>query len=234
MSQSTSRLLRRPSAAAIVLALFLAGAGHLINSYGVVGPLGSFTDYLKRSLESFDALRVGGVFYFELTGCEVRTGGGFHGVECTQSYRAPGSSESVVAYLGKAVVNTAEAIWNGSTGLGLFVYAAALLASAWWLTARLYDGEDSVFSLPFWLGLLVLTPALASLTALGLKWLLLLFVLLFSQVLAGVVWVLATFGGLIAWLGTGWSVFSKAQQIDTLGINAQPSSDVSRKPPTGR
>jgi hypothetical protein len=94
--------------------------------------------------------------------------------------------------------------------------------------------EDSFFSLPFWLGLLLLAPALASLVALGLKWLLLLFVLLFSQVLAGVVWIFATFGGLIAWLSTGLSIYGRAQQIDALGgINTQSSSDASQKPPTG-
>lgn len=232
--QPSSRRLRRPSAAAFFLALILAGAGHLVSSYGVLGPLASFTDHLQRSLESFDAMRVGTVFYAELTGCEIRAGGGFFGVECAQAYRPPGPPESAVVQLLKAVANTAAIIWNGSTGLGLLIYGAALVASAWWLGTRLHGGEDSLSWPPFWLGLLVLSPAIASLVALGLKWSLLLFVLLFSQVLAGVVWVLATCGGLIAWLGTGWSIFSKAHQIDALGgiDGKSASSDISRKPPT--
>jgi hypothetical protein len=230
-------LKRPPSIAAIALAIVVVGAGYVIGKYGVVEPLENFTKYLDDSLTSFDASNVARTFYSELTGCEL-TGfdeTGFAAVckpagdqmledlRCTRT----GECEPETGFLGSvflATRNTVAALWSGSTWLGVVIYAAALAISGVWLAGRIKpEGE------PFlWLVWLLLVPAVASLAALGLSWLLALFSAVLSQALAGVAWVIATFGGAIALFKAGMQVFSTAHRIETVGADVPGKSASSR------
>jgi len=216
------------SLTAIVLASLLVGAGYLINTYGVLTPLARFTQYIERSLESFDATNLARTFYYELTGCTIKgaegTGvsvvcepedaGTLDALCCTRT----GECENQTGFLEgifMATVKTAEGLWSGSTWLGVLLFAGALTLSGIWLAKTLSPQDEPAL----WLLWLLLVPAMASLAALVLKWLLLLFVVLFSQALAGIVWAVATFGGVIVWFKAGLQVFTTAHQIEKLGKN---------------
>lgn len=231
---------RPPSIAAIGLAIVVVGVGLLFNTYGIIRPLEAFTGYLDRSLESFDASNVARTFYSELTGCEL-TGfdeTGFAAVckpagdqmledlRCTRT----GECEPETGFLGSvflATGNTVAALWSGSTWLGIVIYAVALVVSGIWLAGRIKpEGE------PFlWLVWLLLVPAVASLAALGLSWLLALFSSVLSQALAGVAWVIATFGGAIALFKAGMQVFSTAHRIENFGEDVPGKKASSRETP---
>lgn len=89
-----------------------------------------------------------------------------------------------------AFINTLGRIGKEATWLGIVIYVFSFGAGGYWLARKL----DAASSAPAdWLVWVVLTPAVASVIALGLKWLLLLRVKLFSAMLAGIAWVLATF-----------------------------------------
>ena len=82
-----------------------------------------------------------------------------------------------------------------------------------------------------WLVWFVLAPAVASVIALGLKWLLLLFVKLFSPVLAGIAWALAYFAVPFKWLGYGVTLVKTAQDIQSVGENLS-SVEPPKNPPS--
>ena len=99
-----------------------------------------------------------------------------------------------------AFINTLGRIGNEATWLGIVIYIFSFAAGGYWLARKL----DVATSGPSgWLVWFVLAPAVASVIALGLKWLLLLFVKLFSPVLAGIAWALAYFAVPFKWLGYG-------------------------------
>lgn len=235
---------RPPSIAAIGLAIVVVGAGLLFNTYGIIRPLEAFTVYLDDSLKSFDASTVAGTFYYELTGCRLERADGLSfTVNCERggdrvvcdpspdgslancTYIEGRERESgMFATIFLAWVNTLGALWIGSTWLGVVIYAAALAISGVWLAGRIKpEGE------PFlWLVWVLLVPAVASLAALGLSWLLALFSAVLSQALAGVAWVIATFGGAIALFKAGMQVFSTAHRIETVGEDVPGKSASSR------
>ena len=228
-----SQLFRLPTFTAIVIAVILLAVGRLISSYDVFASLGAITEYLRGSLQSFDAFNIASTFYRKLTGCELHwTDQGFEVVcqpgldtlDYPQGQREPG----LIGRLLMAVVNTIGSLWNGSTWLGIFVYAVALLIGAASL-AHAMEPRDEPF---LWLSLIVLVPLVASLVALALKWLLLLCVLVFSEALAWLAWLLATFGFVIAWVR---SVLETAHQVDdmVLGTGAAATDathkDVSKR-----
>jgi hypothetical protein len=216
-------LRRPPSLAAIIVAVVLFGLGQLFKRYGVMGPLADFTVYLDHSLRSFDAMTIGTTFYRELTGCVYESGALVcaPGPDTTDTLMgAP--SNGLLASILVAVINTIAIVFEQATWLGVVIYVVALVAAAV-LVANMLDIEESGF-----IGILliiVLTPAAASLAALALKWLLLLFVFLFSWVLAGIAWVVTTSAGLFAWLNMGNEVLSSAHEIDKLKASLNPPSD---------
>jgi hypothetical protein len=120
--------------------------------------------------------------------CAPRPDSTLEGLECARTGKCE-REPSVIVKLLSALENTVTAIWSGSTWLGILIYAGALVLSGLWLARRLNPEDEPLL----WLLWFVLIPAVASVAALGLKWLLLLFVLLFSQTLAGIVWVASTF-----------------------------------------
>ena len=80
------------------------------------------------------------------------------------------------------------------------------------------------------IALIILTPALASLIMLALKWLLLLCAMLFSYSLAGIAWVLLLFGPFFFWLLAANAVLNNAHTIDNvIDAAGQPEA---KKPST--
>jgi hypothetical protein len=216
-----------PSFFAVLIAVILFGLGRLFDRYGVHGPLADFTAYLDASLRSFDATTLGRTFYQELTGCVYESGS----LVCTPG---PDTTDALLgeprnglfASILVAVINTAAFVFENATWLGIAIYAITLVAAAV-LVAKVIDIEESGF-----VGILlivVLTPAVASLGAWALQWPLLLFVLLFSKVLAGIVWLITAAGGLVAWLNMGSQVLSDAHEIDKLKASLNPPPDSSNR-----
>jgi hypothetical protein len=75
-----------------------------------------------------------------------------------------------------------------------------------------------------------LTPVVASVVALGLKWFLLLLVVLFSQALAGVAWVLATFPTAIKWLARTITLVKTAQDVESVATGVSAGGTSSHPP----
>ena len=228
---------RFPSLTAIVLALALAALGHFLDAHGLMTFLAKFTAWIEQSLHSFDALNIGTVFYRELTGCELLDGD----VACApgpDTYdrlrdTALGKPENgLFATILFAVVNTISIVFGQTTWFGILFYLLAIIASAAVL-AQLIEFDDWG---PFGIVLLVvLAPALASFIALGFKWLLLLLVLVFSQVLAGIMLFVTTFGSVIAYAQAGNAVLTGAHKIDTLALTPTQPGELpgapDQKPP---
>jgi hypothetical protein len=226
---------KRPSLVSIILALMLLGLGQLFRAYGVLGPLADFTAYLERSLQSFDAPNIGSTFYRELTGCGYENGAiacapGPDTYERLQDTLEGTRENGLLGSILVAVIMTVTIVFGQATWLGILIYLIALIAAAWMIAAVL-DLEESG---PAGIVLtIVLTPAVASIAALALKWLLLLFILMFSQVLAGIVWFLATFGAFIGWAQMGNAVLSNAHQLDTAASTVK-SDPPSASPPAAK
>jgi hypothetical protein len=220
---------KRPSVIAIILALVLLGLGQFFKTHEVLGPLARFTNYLEHSLRSFDAMNVTTIFYRELTGCELVSDGiacapGPDATERLENGLQGGHENGLIGTIIVAVINTVASVFGQSTWLGILLWLV-FLGGAGVVMATMLDIEESG---PVGIVLLiVLTPALAGVAALALKWLLLVLVLLFSEVLAGIVFVLGAFGSFIAWGIKGNAVLSTAHSIDSLVAVAPPA-----KPPT--
>jgi hypothetical protein len=214
------RRLKRPvTIASLIAAIGLMVAGHYLDAHGGLAGLRSFTAYLERSLRSFDALHVGRVYLKELTGCEIVVESDRVAAACPPAAgasdallrsRAGRSEPGVISGLILAVASTLARIWAEATWLGAAFHLLLLGGAAVWLARRLDVATAGPFS---WLACLALTPLVASLSALGLKWFLLLLALLFSQTLAGIAWVLATFPVAIKWLGYGFTAYKTAGDI---------------------
>lgn len=227
MSRPSSLLRRPPTIAAIVIAVALVLASQWVSGEQILAGLTSVTLYLRQSLESFDAFHVARTFYAELTGCHMHwTPTGFEmdcapGLDTLDRLNGKSDPHPLVALV-LAIFNTIGSLWSGSTWLGLVFYALALVASGAALAAIMKPGDEPVL----WLIWLLLIPVGAGVIGLLLKWVLLLFVLLFSEVLAGLVWIVATFGAAIAWLR---SVLDTAHNVDA----AMVGTIASAPPPDG-
>jgi len=221
---------RPPTIAAILAAIVLVAAGRLVTGEQILAGLTSMTLYLRQSLESVDAFHVARTFYAELTGCRMQwTASGFE-MNCAPGLdtfdRLAGQSDPhPLIVLMLAVVNTVGSLWSGTTWLGLVFYAVALPAGAAVLAAIVKPQDEPVL----WLIWLLLIPVAAGVIALLLKWVLLVFAVLFSEALAGIAWVIATFGTAIVWLR---SVLDTAHSVDSVAAgtvaSAAPAKDVSK------
>jgi hypothetical protein len=229
MSSLFPWLSRPPTIAAIVVAIVLVMAGRFVSGEQILVWLTSITLYLRQSLESFDALHVARTFYAELTGCHMLwTPSGFEmncapGLDTLDHLGGKSEPHPLIALI-MAVFNTIGSLWSGSTWLGLIFYAFALVASGVALAAIMKPEDEPVL----WLIWLLLIPAAGGMIALLLKWVLLLFVLIFSEALAGIVWIIATFGTAIVWLR---SVLDTAHNVDAVvagtAASAAPPKDTS-------
>jgi hypothetical protein len=215
---------RRPAVIFIVIAMIFLGLGHFFKTHGVLGPLASFTAYLERSLESFDALRIGGTFYNELTGCQVDGSGiacaaGPDTTDRLQDTLEGRPQNGLIGSILAAAINTVASVFGQSTWLGILIYIVALVAAAVAITRVLDVEESGMVGIVL---IVLLTPALASVAALGLKWLLLLFVILFSQVLAGIAWLLTPAGIFLKVFASGNEVLTTAHHIEELATGGEP------------
>jgi hypothetical protein len=229
--------LKQPSTiASLIVAACLMVVGHYLNANNMFRGLTNFTAYLERSLTSFDAVNIGKVYYEELTGCQiVLESHGFrvacepapslsdHLQKSLKGEREPGLITGIFV----AFINTLRRIGNEATWLGIVIYVLSFAAGGYWLARKL----DVATSGPAgWLVWFVLAPAVASVIALGLRWLLLLFVKLFSPVLAGIAWVLAYFATPFKWLGYGVTLVKTAKDIQSVGQNLS-SVEPPKNPP---
>lgn len=215
---------KHPSFASIILALIAAALGQIFKTYGVLGPLAQFTAYLEDSLRSFDVTNISATFYRELTGCGFDSGAlacepGPDASDRLQDSLLGRPQNGLIGGILVAVINTVAIVFGQATWLGMLIYLVLLIAAGV-AVATILDIEDS--GLVGVLLIIVLTPAAASIAALGLKWLLLLFIVLFSQVLAGIMWFVTTFGTFIAWAKAGNAVLSSAHKIDKLANSLGP------------
>lgn len=229
MSRFLPLLRRPPTIAALVIAAALVLAGRWLSGEQILAGLTSITLYLRQSLESFDALHVARTFYAELTGCHMLWMPTGFEMDCAPGLdtldRLNGKSDPhPLLALVLAIFSTIGSLWSGSTWLGLVFYALALVASGAALAALMKPGDEPVL----WLIWLLLIPLGAGVIGLLLKWVLLLFVLLFSEVLAGIVWILATFGAAIAWLR---SVLDTAHNVDAAMVGTIASTAPPQDPP---
>jgi hypothetical protein len=218
---------KRPGLASLAGGVVLVVLGHLFEKYGILTPLTQVTQYLYDSLSSFDATRVGTIFYRELTGCEVVENGiaCVPGPDTTDQLRMTLEGQQqpgMLTTLFLAVINTVGFVFANSTWLGIIIYLLTVAASIAILLAMVEDGGGFLGFLVF----VLIAPALSTLIALAMKWVLLLFVMLFSEVLAGVAWIIVTFGSFFTWLNMGHQVLSHAHQLDSLA-----SADTTKVPP---
>jgi hypothetical protein len=112
-----------------------------------------------------------------------------------------------------AVGSTLTRLWREAIWLGAAIHLLLLAAADYWLARTLDVTTGGPFS---WLLCLALTPVVASFAALGLKWFLLLLVVLLSQALAGVASVLVTFPTAVKWLARMIALVKTAQDVESV------------------
>jgi hypothetical protein len=227
------RWLRRPVTIVwLIAAAGLMVVGHYLDAHGGLDGLRRFTAYLERSLGSFDALHVGTMYIKDLTGCDLVTEPSRVALACPPARsgsdrlqgRLRGETEpGLITGMVMAVGSTLTRLWREATWLGAAIHLLLLGAAVYWLARTLDVTTGGPFS---WLLCLALTPVVASVVALGLKWFLLLLVVLFSQALAGVAWVLATFPTAIKWLARTITLVKTAQDVESVatGVSAGGTS----------
>jgi hypothetical protein len=206
----------------LIVAACLMVAGHYLDAHGGLDGLRRFTAYLERSLRSFDALHVGRMYIKDLTGCDLVAEPRRLAVVCPPARSASDRLEGrlrgetepgLITGTVMAVGSTLTRLWREATWLGAAIHLLLLGAAAYWLARTLDVTTGGPFT---WLLCLALTPVVASLVALGLKWFLLLLVVLFSQALAGVAWVLVTFPTAIKWLARMIALVKTAQDVESV------------------
>ncbi len=220
----------------LILAVIIVAGSHFLSTLNLTQKLErlpALTTYVQQSLSSVDTIKIVNAFYYEFIGCEIVgefpgysidcRGRGLAGPNLTYEERLgrgpePKLSERFVT----AVFNAVARLWNESTWLGLVIAVPAFWMAGVFMYNRL-DGESPIVDFLYWT---FATPVIASGVALALKILLLALVWIFSAALAGILWILATFGGLAFWLGRAWQVIETAEDI------ANARTDSSRDKPS--
>jgi hypothetical protein len=209
---------RPPSLIALALACALVLVGQVLKTYGVMGPLGTFTRYMERSLASFDALNIARVYYQEVSGCNVSTWSCPPGPTTTEVLMRrqegqPGQP-GILTRAFVAVPTSLVRLFGEATGLGIVIYLMALSAAGVGVAGMASVREGGPAG---WLLFLALVPALASGVALLLQWVLALLTLLLSEVLSGVATLLASFPVYIRWMGYGIAALKTGHSLDKFG-----------------
>ena len=209
---------RPPSLIALALACVLVLVGQVLKTYGVMGPLGTFTKYMERSLASFDPLNIARVYYQEVSGCRASTWSCPPGPSTSEILmrRQQGQPEppGILTRMFVAVPTSLARLFGEATGLGIIIYLMGLSAAGVGVAGMRSVREGGPAG---WLLFLALVPALASGIALVLQWLLALLTMLLSEVLSGIGTLLVTVPGYIRWMGYGIAAVKTAHSLDKFG-----------------
>lgn len=154
------------------------------NAGAVLSALTGVTIYLDRSFRSFDALSLGKIYYQELWACERPGDPTDELIRTARGERRPGT----VSCFFITIIKTAVRVGGEATFLGLGIYLISLIVGTLWLSEKLSMSEEPFLWFLLWV---LLVPAGASLVALGLKWILLALTWMFSQVFAGLLFLLS-------------------------------------------
>jgi hypothetical protein len=194
------------------VAALLAVVGHLLEGVDVLAWLGDVTAAFYTSLDSIDALRIIDLFYLRLTGCHVDQIAAGAAVVCDGLNAAERFGTYHPVFL--AVIAPLDAAWSTlralmveTTALGMILFLATIVTSAILLNRWIGPFENGFFAFGLWV---VLIPVGAGLLALALKWILLVFTLIFSTVLG----LLITFAFAIKIVLAVLGVLERAEKLE--------------------
>jgi hypothetical protein len=224
---------RVPSWPYLLLAVVIAALGHFFENLDVFGFLRDATKSLLADLYVLDPLNVGGAYYHQLTGCTAGYQDGSVYANCNDSDRVWGEIENTTG-TGFAMIVfwplvqlyvTVVTVWDNSGWMGRIIYLATLPFGMYWAREAVVAMSDNVttsmgkripedWTVFGWALFFVMVPAFASLGALALQWLLILFIWLFGQALAFLTWLFAIVAIPIAYARTAVGVVKDAQDLE--------------------
>lgn len=214
---------RLPKWPYLVAAVAVAGLGHWLSTIEIVAPLKAWSAQLLSDLRVISPLNVIGAYYYSLTGCSAGIADGAVTANCDaassvweqmERYGLDGISRIFWPIV--MLLQTALLVWETTGWMGRIIYLATLpvgLVGAMAAVEKTGDDMDD-WTMFGWILVAALVPLFAGAAALVLQWLLIAFLWIFGQALAGIVWTATVAAAPFAYFKGAMGLMKEARQLE--------------------